>query len=335
MTAYIIRRLLQIVLTVFLALTFLFLLYFALPGDPATLLAGGTGRVPNPTTVQQVNERYGFDDPLVVQLYHYWERTVQGDLGESFQSGREVTDILRETAPRSIRLSIWAIIIEIVVGISVGLISAVRRYSLIDRITTIVTAVASAVPVFVLAFVLQYVFAVIPEQRGLPDFVQFRTSGRGDDSWFLFFIPTGDTWRYLVLPAITLASVTTALAARMTRGSMLEVLGADFMRTAKAKGLRDREVVVKHGLRNAMLPVVTLIGLDFGTAIGAAVLTETAFSWGGLGFNIADAVFRRDLPVLLGLTTVVVIAYAGVNLLVDISYAWFDPRVRLGGGSSK
>ncbi len=118
----------------------------------------------------------------------------------------------------------------------------------------------------------------------------------------------------------------------MTRGSMLEVLGADFMRTAKAKGLRDREVVVKHGLRNAMLPVVTLIGLDFGTSIGSAVLTETVFSWGGLGFYIADAVVRRDLPVLLGLTTVVVLAYALINLLVDISYAWFDPRVRLGEG---
>lgn len=121
----------------------------------------------------------------------------------------------------------------------------------------------------------------------------------------------------------------------MTRGSMLEVLGADFMRTARSKGLRDREVVVKHGLRNAMLPVVTLIGLDFGTSIGSAILTERSFSWGGLGFYIADAVERRDLPVLLGLTTVVVIAYALINLLVDISYAWFDPRVRLGEGSAK
>jgi len=335
MTAYIIRRLFQIVVTVFFALSFLFVLYFALPGDPATLLAGGAGRVPDPTTIRQVTDRYGFDDPMPVQLLNYWQRTLQGDLGESYQSGRDVTDILKETAPRSIRLSIWAIIIEIIVGISVGLVSAVRRYSIIDRITTIVTAVASAVPVFVLAFVLQYLFAVIPEKQGWPDLFQFKTSGRGDDTWVLFFIPTGNTWRHLVLPAITLASVSTALAARMTRGSMLEVLGADFMRTAKAKGLRDREVVVKHGLRNAMLPVVTLIGLDLGTAIGSAVLTETAFSWGGLGFYIADSVGRRDLPVLLGLTTVVVLAYAFINLLVDISYAWFDPRVRLGEGSAK
>lgn len=335
MTAYIVRRLLLIVLTVFLTLSFLFFLFFALPGDPGRLIAGGANRVPNPTTVRQVNERYGFDDPLLVQFGHYWQRTLQGDLGESYSNGRSVNSLLVEVAPRSIRLSVWAILIEVVVGISVGLISAVRRYSLIDRLTTIGTAVASAVPVFVLGFILQYMFAVIPEQRHWPDFFQLKTSGRGDDTWFLFLIPTGNTWRSLVLPAIALASVSTALSARMTRGSMLEVLGADYMRTAKAKGLRERDVILRHGLRNAMLPVVTLIGLTFGEALGAAVLTETVFSWGGLGFYIADSVGRRDLPILLGLTTVVVLAYTIINLIVDISYAWFDPRVRLGEGGAR
>lgn len=330
MIAYIIRRLLLIVLTVFLALSFLFFLYFALPGNPANLLAGGGDRVANPVTVQQVNERYGFDKPLIVQYKNYWVRTAKGDLGKSYKTGRSVNQLLKDTAPRSIRLSFWAIMIEIVVGISVGLVSAVRRYSLIDRLTTIVTAVASAVPVFVLAFLLQYLLAVLPELHNWPNFLQFKTSGRGDDRWLLYVIPMGNTWRYLVLPAITLASVSTAIAARMTRGSMLDVLGADYMRTAKAKGLANRDVVLKHGLRNAMLPVVTLIGLDLGTAIGAAVLTETAFSWGGIGFYIAQSVENRDLPILLGLTTVVVLAFAIINLLVDISYAWFDPRVRLG-----
>jgi len=133
-----------------------------------------------------------------------------------------------------------------------------------------------------------------------------------------------------VLPAITLASVSTALAARMMRGSMLEVLRADYMRTARSKGLGERAVVLRHGLRNALIPVVTLIGIDFGTVIGASVLTETVFSWPGLGSTIADAVTDRDLPVLLGLTLVVVIAFAVINLLVDLSYAWFDPRIRLG-----
>ena len=136
-----------------------------------------------------------------------------------------------------------------------------------------------------------------------------------------------------MLPAITLAAVSTALAARMTRGSMLEVMRADYMRTARAKGLGERSIVTRHGLRNAMLPVITLIGIDFGTVIGAAVLTETVFSWPGLGSAIADSVIDRDLPITLGLTLAVVIAYSIINLLVDLSYAWFDPRIRLGQGS--
>jgi ABC-type dipeptide/oligopeptide/nickel transport system permease component len=282
--------------------------------------------------IAQVNERYGFDDPLIVQFGHYWQRTLQWDLGESFKSNRSVNDILGDKAVNSLRLSIWAIIIEIVVGIAVGLLSAIRRYSLADKLTTIVTAAASAVPVFVLGFIFQYVFAVVPNKQSWPEWLALRTSRLGPDSWAFFFIPTGEQWRYLILPAVTLASVSTALAARMTRGSMLEVMRADYMRTARAKGLRERDVVARHGLRNAMLPVITLIGIDFGTVIGAAVLTETVFSWPGLGSAIAESVLRRDLPITLGLTLAVVVAYSVINLLVDLSYAWFDPRIRLGQG---
>jgi len=332
MTSYIIRRLLLIIPTVFLALSFLFFLFFLLPGDPASLLAGGENRVVDPGVVERINDRYGLDDPILVQFKDYWARTVQWDLGESFLNRRSVNDILGEKAVNSLRLGIWAIIIEIIVGISVGILSAIRRYSIGDRLTTILTAAASAVPVFVLGFVLQYLFAVQPNKQGWPDWARLRTSGLGPDTWTLFFIPTGEQWRYLILPAVTLACVSTALAARMTRGSMLEVLRADYMRTAKAKGLSERSVVVKHGLRNAMLPVVTLIGIDFGTVIGAAILTETTFSWPGLGSEIANAVSARDLPVLLGLTLAVVIAYALINLVVDVSYAFFDPRIRLGKG---
>jgi ABC-type dipeptide/oligopeptide/nickel transport system permease component len=332
MTSYIIRRLLLIIPTVFLALSFLFFLFFALPGDPASLLAGGEDRVVDPGVVERINERYGLDDPIIVQFKDYWARTITWDLGESFLNRRSVNDILGEKAVNSLRLGIWAIIIEIIVGISVGILSAIRRYSLSDRLTTILTAAASAVPVFVLGFVLQYLFAVVPNKQGWPDWARLRTSGLGPDTWTFFFIPTGEQWRYLILPAVTLACVSTALAARMTRGSMLEVLRADYMRTAKAKGLSERSVVVKHGLRNAMLPVVTLIGIDFGTVIGAAILTETTFSWPGLGSEIANAVSARDLPVLLGLSLAVVIAFALINLIVDVSYAFFDPRIRLGKG---
>jgi oligopeptide transport system permease protein len=334
MTSYAVRRILLIIPTIFLALSFLFFLFFTLPGNPANLIAGGGARTVDPGVVQRVQERYGLDDPIPTQFVHYWQRTLKWDLGDSYLNRQSVNSILGDKAINSIRLGIWAIIIEIIVGIAVGLVAAIRRYSFTDRATTIITAGASAIPVFVLGFLLQYGFAVIPNLHHWPTWLHLRTSTLGPDSWAFFFIPTGEEWRYLLLPAITLASVSTALAARMTRGSMLEVLRADYMRTARAKGLRERDVVVRHGLRNAMLPVITLIGIDFGTTIGAAVLTETAFSWPGLGSAIAQSVLRRDLPVTLGLTLAVVIAYSVINLLVDLSYAWFDPRIRLGQGSS-
>jgi ABC-type dipeptide/oligopeptide/nickel transport system permease component len=334
MTAYVTRRILLIIPTVFFALSFLFFLFFTLPGDPANLIAGGANRNPDPVQVAQINERYGFNDPLLTQFKDYWGRTIKWDLGQSFKTNRSVNSLLGDKAVNSLRLSIWAIIIEIVVGIAVGLLSAIRRYSVADRMTTIVTAAASAVPVFVLGFIFQYVFAVIPNKQQWPEWLALRTSRLGPDSWTFFFIPTGEEWRFLILPAITLASVSTALAARMTRGSMLEVMRADYMRTARAKGLRERDVVARHGLRNAMLPVITLIGIDFGTVIGAAVLTETVFSWPGLGSAISTSVLQRDLPVTLGLTLAVVVAYSVINLLVDLSYAWFDPRIRLGQGGA-
>jgi ABC-type dipeptide/oligopeptide/nickel transport system permease component len=330
MLSYTIRRLLLVIPTVFFALSFLFLLFFALPGDPANLIAGGGDRNPNPETIEQVNARYGLDEPIYVQFKDYWERTLHWDLGESFNNRRSVNDILGEKAVNSMRLAFWAIMIEIVVGIFVGVLSAVRRYSFADKMTTIFTAALSAVPVFVLGFVLQYAFAVYPNKHDWPEWTRLRTQGLGPDTWSFFFFPTGEQWRYLILPAVTLACVSTALCARMMRGSMLEVLRADYMRTARAKGLGERKTIYKHGLRNAMLPVITLIGIDFGTVIGAAVLTETVYSWPGLGSQIANSISDRDLPVLLGLTLAVTIAFSLINLAVDLSYAWFDPRIRLG-----
>ena len=330
-----IRRLLLILPTIFIALSFLFFVFFLLPGDPAQLIAGGADRNIDEGVQQRIEERYGLNDPILEQFTNYWQRTLQWDLGDSFLNRRSVNEILGERAVNSLRLAIWALLIEVIVGFAVGLVSAIRRYSLSDKITTIVTAGASAIPVFVLGFVLQYLFAVQPNKLDWPEWARLRTSGIGPDTWTFFFIPTGEQWRYLILPAITLASVSTALLARMTRGSMLEVQRADYMRTARAKGLSERQVVTRHGLRNAMLPVVTLLGIDFGTAIGVAVLTETTFSWPGLGSQIFDSVQDRDLPVLLGLTLAVVLAYAVINLVVDVSYAWFDPRIRLGGGESE
>ena len=298
MSSFIIRRLLQVIPTVFFAISFLFFLFFVLPGDPATLIAGGAQpharsrrRRSGPTSATGSTTRCG------VQFVDYWERVLHWDLGESFVNDRSVNDILYEKAPRSIRLAIWATLIEIIVGISVGLISAVRRYSLTDKATTLGTTAAAAIPVFVLGFILQYVFAVLPERArlaGVDAAAHVAASVRTRGS--LFFIPIGEQWRYLILPAITLACVSTALAARMMRGSMLEVLHADYIRTARSKGLGERSVVLRHGLRNALIPVVTLIGIDFGAVIGAAVLTETVFSWPGIGSQIVDSVERPRPP---------------------------------------
>lgn len=336
MVSYTIRRLLLLIPTVFFALSFLFFLFFALPGDLTTLLVGGGDRNVPQEVIDRAEARYGLDKPISEQFVDYWGRTIRWDLGESFKTGRSVNELLGEKAVNSLRLGFWAIVIEIVVGIGVGLYSALRRYSIGDRITTIVTAGASAIPVFVLGYILQYGFAVYPNKHDWPEWARLRTSFVGPNDWTFFVFPGSvEQLRHLILPAVALASVSTALTTRMTRGSMLEVMRADYMRTARAKGLRERDIVARHGLRNAMLPVITLIGIDLGTVIGVAVLTETTFSWPGLGSEIARSVQTRDMPVVLGLTLAVVLVYAVVNLLVDLSYAFFDPRIRLGQEKSK
>src|SRR5690554_3928336 len=200
MTSYIIRRLLLIVPTIFVALSFLFFVFFMLPGDPANLIAGGAERNIDPGVVERIQARYGLDDPVHVQFANYWKRIVQWDLGESYLNRRSVNDILGDRAVNSVRLAIWAIIIEIVVGIAVGVYSAIRRYSIGDKLTTVVTAASSAIPVFVLGFVLQYVFAVQPNKWDWPDWARLRTQGIGPDEWTFFFIPVGEQWRYLILP---------------------------------------------------------------------------------------------------------------------------------------
>ncbi len=333
MGGYALRRTVLVVPVVWGAITLLFLAFFVLPGDPVEVIGGaGSGRSVSPAVRTAIEEKYGLDKPWYEQYGHFWNRLAHGDLGDSFKQSRSVNEVLGATAPASIRLAIWAVIVEVLIGVTAGVISAVRRYSFLDSLTTVSTTMVVAVPVFVLGYVFQYMLGVYTFQHGFPTWARMPVQGIGPDSWALFFVPTGGQWRYLVLPAVTLASVSTALVARMTRTAMLEVLRADYMRTARAKGLGEQRVIVKHGLRNALIPVITLIGIDFGTVIGAAVLTEFTFSWPGLGSEIVTSVQQRDLPVILGLTLAVVLAYALVNVVVDVSYAWFDPRIRLGKG---
>jgi ABC-type dipeptide/oligopeptide/nickel transport system permease component len=319
----------MVIPVVWAALSLLFLLFFVVPGDPVQLLAGEHSV--NATTRHNIQAKFGLDKPWYVQYGHYWGRLSHGDLGNSFRQNRPVTDLLKEKAPESIRLAIWAVILEVLLGVAAGLISAIRRYSFIDALTTVSTTMIVAIPVFVLGYLLIYMLGVYTFQHNFPNIFRFPVQGIGPDRWVLFFIPWGSEWRNLLMPAVTLAAASTALVARMMRATMLEVQRADYMRTARAKGLMERTVILKHGLKNAMIPVVTLIGLDLASLIGSAILTETVFNWPGMGTTIATAIQFLDAPVVLGFTLVFVIAYVMINLAVDVSYAFFDPRIRYGG----
>ena len=227
-------------------------------------------------------------------------------------------------------MAFWAILIEGSIGIGSGVLSARKRNSLSDYVTTIVAVVASAVPVFVLGYMIKQLTGVYAFQHNWPQWARFPTRDYGDNSWLLFVLPRGNTWKYLVQPAFVLASVGTAILARITRTSMLETMRLDHVRTARAKGLPEKAVMRRHVLRNAMVPVITVLGIDFGTMVGAAVLTETVFNLPGLGSQIVTSAKNLDMPVVLGLTLIVTLVYGLASLAVDISYAYFNPRVRLG-----
>ncbi len=334
MGGYVLRRTLSVVPVVWGAVSLLFVVFFLLPGDPVERMSGGD-RAVDAATRAAIEEKLGLDRPWYEQYGRFWSRLARGDLGDSFAQGRSVNDVLAETAPATLRLAIWAIILEVLIGVTAGVAAAVRRASFVDSLVRVSTTVAIAVPVFVLGYLLQYMLGVYAFRHGFPGWARFPVQGIGPDSWALFFVPTGSQWRYLALPALTLASVSTAVVARMTRATMLEVMGADYVRTATAKGLPRRTVVVKHGLRNALIPLVTLVGLDLGALMGSAVLTETVFNWPGMGSAIQRAVTSLDAPIVLGLSLVLVVAYVAINLAVDLSYAWLDPRIRHGKATAR
>jgi ABC-type dipeptide/oligopeptide/nickel transport system permease component len=329
MAGYVARRVLLVVPVVFGALSLLFVAFFVLPGDEARLIAGGGDRPIPAARVEQIREAYDLDEPLVVQYARYWGRTVQGDFGESYRLGTPVSDVMGDTAGASLRLAFWAVVIEVVLGVGAGLLSAMRRGTFLDGLVTVSTLAVSAVPVFVLGLVLQQATGVFPNQHDWPAWARLPTDGIGPDSWALGVIPTGDQWQYLVQPAFVLAAVSTAVVARVTRAALVQVRGEPHMRQARAKGFSEWQAVTRYGLRNAMIPVVTLVGLDFGALVGSAVVTEYTFNWPGVGSALADAIDARDAPVILGLSAVVVLVYALVNLATDVVYTWLDPRVRL------
>jgi len=303
---YLIRRILQIIPVLIGVTLILFILLYVIPEDPARLILqkGATEQA-----LENLRAKMGIDKPLYVQYWRYVRQLAKGDLGTSYRYRRSVNSILADHYPNSIKLAIAAIFIEIIIGILAGIISAVKKYTFWDTLVTISTTILVCVPVFWLGMLLQIIFGL---NLGI-----LPMSGMGDGSI-----------RYYILPAITLASVSTAFVARMTRSSMLEVMSNDYIITAYSKGLTNLRVIGKHALKNALIPVVTLIGLDLGALMGGAILTETVFSWPGVGRVIYLAILQRDAPVVIGGTLILVLIFVFVNLVVDLLYAWLDPRIR-------
>lgn len=303
MRRYLVRRLLGVIPVILGILFFIMLIVDLIPGDPVALMLGENAR---PEQVAAIRKQLNLDDPLLVRYGRYVAKLAQGDLGRSIRENRKVSEEVGEVWPKTMQLTLVAIVVAIAVGVMTGVISAARPYGWADTILRFFTLLGLSMPVFWVGLVLIYLFA-----------------------FYLRLLPVGGTGtlRHLVLPAVTLAAPSAAMISRMTRSSMLEVLGEDYVRTARAKGASERTVLYKHAFKNALIPVITLIGLQFGQMLGGAILTETVFAWPGLGRLMMGAIFARDHIMLQGAVLVFAIAFVVINLLVDLSYAYVDPRV--------
>ncbi len=283
-----------------------FLIVFALPGDPVQALGGA--RVMPEATVEAIKERYRLDEPLVVQYVAYMGDLLQGDLGESFVSRRPIRDIFTETFPNTLKLATFAVAIELVIGIAAGVLAALRRRGFLDMLVLVSTTVAIAIPVFVIGFTLQLLVGV---------------------EWGILPVAgTGDGFRSFILPAFVLASVSLAYVARLTRTGLVESLGEDYVRTAEAKGLPRRRVVGRHALRNAALPVLTFLVIDFGFLLAGAIVVEGIYNINGVGNTVFRAISQRDNLVIISFTLIAVVVFMLVSLVVDLIHAWLDPRLR-------
>jgi peptide/nickel transport system permease protein len=300
---YILRRLLLTVPVVVGVSVLIFLIIRLIPGDPAVAIAGVHA---SNEYIEQIRKDLHLDRSLPIQYLIFVRNLARGDLGYSTMSRRPVVVELRERFPRTVELTLLAMAIASVIRISAGIISATRRYSVFDNMSMLVALFGVAAPVFWLALMLQLLFAV--HLGWLP------ATGRG-------------TFRHFILPSLTLGMATAGLIARITRSSMLEVLRQDFITTARAKGLSEKVIIYKHALKNALIPVVTIMGLQFGILLGGAVLTETVFAWPGVGRLLVDSILARDYPVVQGAVLVLAVSFVLINLFVDLIYAFLDPRI--------
>jgi peptide/nickel transport system permease protein len=309
---YIVRRLLASVPVLFMVGVIAFVILHVAPGDPAAIIAGDLA---TPAEVEAIRRALGMDRPLLVQLGIWIGRLFQGDLGTSVFSGRSVTDLMAPRLEPTIALSVMALLISVSIGIPLGVVAAWKAHTVVDRGVMVFAVLGFSIPVFWLGLNLIWLFSV--KIRLLP-VLGYQPLAEG-------VIPF---LRHLALPSVTLGITFAALIARMTRSSVLEVLREDYIRTARAKGLAERVVLVRHALKAASLPIVTVIGLVFAALITGVVVTETVFAIPGLGRLVVDAVVRRDFPIIQGMMIMLATAYVLVNLVVDIAYAYLDPRIR-------
>jgi peptide/nickel transport system permease protein len=318
MLSYIIRRLFQLVIVLLGVSIITFIILFAIPGDPAVMVAG---KAATPERIAEVELRLGLDKPLPVQYVKYLGRLLHGDLGQSYYMQQSVTSLIRINAPYTIQLAFAVVLIELL-GIPLGIYSALRQYTFWDTTLTTAALVVWGIPVFVLGLFMQWFFGL--KLNLLP------LVGAGDN--VLGIIPaTYNSFATLILPAFTLGIIEVAYISYMQRASMLEVIRTDYIRTARAKGLSERRVITGHAFKNAVIPVMTIAGIDLGALMGGAILTETVFSRPGIGLMIYQAIGARDLPVVAGGVLFATIFYVFANLFVDLGYALVDPRIRLEG----
>lgn len=324
MFRYLIRRLLQMIPLLIGVSIIVFLLVHLSPGDPVRMLLGEEATQED---VERLHAVYGFDKPLPVQYFRWLTRAVRGDLGMSIRQTMPVSTLIAERLGATLELAVFSVLIAILLGIPLGLFASTRRGSLGDYLTMVVALMGVSMPSFWLGLVLLSHVAL--HVSWLPMF------GRASIAiglyTFLTQFKAGElitALRYILLPAAALGVSMMAIIARLTRSSMLEVLSKDYIRTARAKGLKGSVVVVKHALRNALLPVITVVGIQFGSMLGGAVVTETVFAWPGVGRLVINAITQRDFPLVQGGVLMMAVIFTLVNLVVDICYAFVNPRIR-------
>jgi len=333
MLAYILRRIMIMIPTLLGVTIIVFLMLHATPGDPAELLMGERA---TEESLQQLREHLGLNEPLYVQYGMFMGRLLKGDLGETIWTRQKVWTEVKQRFPATIELSLVALFISCVAGMILGIISATKQYSVFDYVSMVGALAGVSMPIFWLGLVFMLIFSLKLGWLPLSGRLSIGVHLDVITNFYILDAVITRNWPafkdavwHIIMPAVTLSTIPTAIVARMTRSAMLDVLRQDYIKTAKAKGLSQLAVIFKHALRNAMIPVVTTIGLQFGVLLGGAILTETIFAWPGVGKWMYDAVMQRDYMVIQGGTLLIAGLFVVINLFVDVLYAVINPRISI------